>query len=59
MSNLNERFKQTKRRFQNDVKLLKFKKFKTKIRVLKQKNNETVEKSTKKIVSKKIEFFLK
>jgi ribosomal 30S subunit maturation factor RimM len=55
---LNERFKQTKRRFKNRVKLQKFKEFKTKNHVLKRKNNEIVEELTKKLKLKKIEFFL-
>jgi hypothetical protein len=57
MSNLNERFEKTKRQLQNRLKLQKFKKFKTKIRILKRKNNEIVEEITKKIESKKIKFF--
>ncbi len=57
MSNLNKRFEKTKRQFQNRLKLQKLKKLKTKIRILKRKNNETVEKTTKKIELKKIEFF--
>jgi hypothetical protein len=57
MSNLNERFEKTKRQLQNRLKLQKFKKFKTKIRILKRKNNEIVEKTTKKIESKEIESF--
>ncbi len=57
MSNLNDRFEQTKRRFQDRVKLQKLKEFKTKIRALKREVSETVEKSKKKIESKKIESF--
>ncbi len=57
MSNLNERFKKTKRQFQNRLKLQKLRKLKTKIRILKRRHNEIVEKTTKKIESKKIEFF--
>jgi hypothetical protein len=49
MSNLNERFEKTKRQLQNNLKLQKFKEFKTKIRILKREDNETVEKTTKKI----------
>jgi hypothetical protein len=58
MSNLNKRFEKAKRQFQNRLKLQKFKEFKTKIRILKRKNNEIVEKTTKKIESKEIESFL-
>jgi hypothetical protein len=58
MSNLNERFEKAKRQFQNRLKLQKLKKLKTKIRILKRENNETVEKTTKKIELKKIESFL-
>jgi hypothetical protein len=57
MSNLNNRFEQTKRRLQDRIKFQKLKDLKTKIRALKRKISETVEKSTKKIESKKIEFF--
>ncbi len=57
MSNLNERFEKTKRQLQNRLKFQKLKKLKTKIRILKRKNNEIVEKATKKIESKKIESF--
>jgi hypothetical protein len=57
MLNLNKRLEQTKRLLRNREKLQKFKKMKTKIRVLKQKANEIIEESTKKIESKKIEFF--
>jgi hypothetical protein len=57
MLNLNERFKQTKRLLRNREKLQKFKKIKIKIRFLKRKINEIIEKSTKKIESKKIESF--
>ncbi len=57
MSNLNDRFEQTKRRLQNRVKLQKLKKLKTNIRVLKQEVNEIVEKSMKKIESKEFESF--
>ncbi len=57
MLNLNERFEQTKRLLRNREKLQKLKEMKTKIRALKRKASETIEKSTKKIESKKIEFF--
>ncbi len=57
MSNLNERFEKAKRQLQDRLKLQKLKKLKTKIRTLKRKNSETVEKATKKIESKEIEFF--
>ncbi len=57
MSNLNERFEKTKRQLQNRLKLQKFRKLKTKIRILKRRNNEIVEKTTKKIELKEIEFF--
>jgi hypothetical protein len=57
MSNLKKRFEKAKRQFQNRLKIQKFKKFKTKIRILKRKNNEIVEKTTKKIESKEIESF--
>jgi hypothetical protein len=57
MLNLNERFEKAKRQFQNRLKFQKFKKLKTKIRILKRRNNEIVEKITKKIESKKIESF--
>jgi hypothetical protein len=57
MSNLNERFEKAKRQLQNRLKLQKLKKLKTKIRTLKRKDSETVEETTKKIESKKIEFF--
>jgi hypothetical protein len=57
MSNLNERFEKAKRQLQDRLKFQKFKKFKTKIRILKRRNNEIVEKSTKKIESKKSNFF--
>jgi transcriptional regulator of heat shock response len=57
MLNLNERFEKAKRQFQNRLKFQKLKKLKTKIRILKRKDNEIVEETTKKIESKKIEFF--
>jgi hypothetical protein len=57
MSNLNKRFEKTKRKLQNRLKLQKLKKFKTKIRILKRRNNEIVKKTTKKIESKKIKSF--
>jgi hypothetical protein len=57
MSNLNERFEKAKRQFQDRLKFQKFKKLKTKIRILKRRNNEIVEKTTKKIESKEIESF--
>ncbi len=57
MLNLNERFEKAKRQFQDRLKLQKFRKFKTKIRILKRRNSEIVEKTTKKIESKEIEFF--
>jgi HD superfamily phosphohydrolase len=57
MSNLNERFEKAKRQFQDRLKLQKLKKFKTKIRILKRKDNEIVEEATKKIESKEIEYF--
>jgi hypothetical protein len=57
MFNLNERFEQTKRLLRNREKLQKFKKMKTKIRALKRRTSEIIEESTKKIESKKIEFF--
>jgi hypothetical protein len=57
MSNLNERFEKAKRQLQDRLKLQKLKKLKTKIRTLKRKNSEIVEKATKKIESKEIEFF--
>ncbi len=57
MSNLNERFEKAKRQFQDRLKLQKFKKLKTKIRILKRKDNETVEETTKKIELKEIESF--
>jgi hypothetical protein len=41
MLNLNERFEKTKRQLQDRLKLQKFKKFKTKIRILKRKDSET------------------
>jgi hypothetical protein len=58
MSNLNERFEKTKRQLQDRLKLQKLRKLKTKIRTLKRKDSETVEKTTKKIESKEIESFL-
>ncbi len=57
MSNLNERFEKAKRQLQDRLKLQIFKELKTKIRILKRKDSETVEKTTKKIESKEIEFF--
>jgi hypothetical protein len=57
MSNLNERFEKAKRQLQDRLKLQKLREFKTKIRILKRRNNETVEKTTKKIESKEIESF--
>jgi hypothetical protein len=57
MSNLNERFEKAKRQFQDRLKLQKLKEFKTKIRILKRRDNETVEEATKKIESKEIESF--
>jgi hypothetical protein len=57
MSNLNERFEKAKRQFQDRLKLQKFRELKTKIRILKRRNNEIVEETTKKIESKKIESF--
>jgi cell shape-determining protein MreC len=57
MLNLNERLEQAKRLLRDREKLQKLKKMKTKIRALKQKASEIIEKSTKKIESEKIEFF--
>jgi hypothetical protein len=57
MSNLNERFEKAKRQLQDRLKLQKFRELKTKIRILKRRDNETVEKTTKKIESKEIESF--
>ncbi len=57
MSNLNERFEKAKRQLQDRLKLQKFRELKTKIRTLKRKDSETVEETTKKIESKKIESF--
>ncbi len=57
MSNLNKRFEKAKRQFQDRLKLQKLRELKTKIRILKRRNNEIVEKTTKKIEFKKIEFF--
>jgi hypothetical protein len=57
MLNLNKRLEQAKRLLRNREKFQKFKKMKTKIRALKRRTNEIIEKSTKKIESKKIEFF--
>ncbi len=57
MSNLNERFEKAKRQLQDRLKLQKLKELKTKIRTLKRRNSETVEKTTKKIESKEIESF--
>jgi hypothetical protein len=58
MSNLNERFEKAKRQLQDRLKLQKFRKFKTKIRILKREDNEIVEKATKQIELKEIESFL-
>ncbi len=58
MLNLNERFEKAKRQFQDRLKLQKFRKFKTKIRILKREDNEIVEKATKQIELKEIESFL-
>jgi hypothetical protein len=57
MSNLNERFEKAKRQLQDRLKLQKLKKLKTKIRILKRRDSETVEETTKKIESKEIESF--
>jgi hypothetical protein len=57
MSHLNDYFEQAKRRFQDCVKLQKLRDLKTKIRVLKRRVHEIVEKSTKKIESKKSNLF--
>ncbi len=57
MFNLNERLKQAKRLLRDREKLQKLKKMKMKIRVLKRRANDIIEESTKKIESKKIEFF--
>ncbi len=57
MSNLNERLEKAKRQLQDRLKLQKLKELKTKIRTLKRKDSEIVEETTKKIESKKIEFF--
>ncbi len=57
ISNLNERLEKAKRQLQDRLKLQKFREFKTKIRTLKRKDNETVEEATKKIESKEIESF--
>jgi hypothetical protein len=57
MLNLNKRFEQMKRLLRDREKFQKFKKIKTKIRVLKWKANEIIEKSTKKIELKEIEIF--
>jgi transcriptional regulator of heat shock response len=57
MSNLNERLEKAKRQLQDRLKLQKFRELKTKIRILKRKDSETVEEVTKKIKSKEIEFF--
>jgi hypothetical protein len=58
MSNLNERFEKSKRQFQDRLKLQKLRELKTKIRTLKRRDSEIVEKTTKKIESKEIESFL-
>ncbi len=57
MLNLNERLEQAKRLLRDREKLQKLKKMKTKIRALKRKASEIIEKSTKKIESKEIESF--
>jgi hypothetical protein len=57
MSNLNERLEKAKRQLQNRLKFQKLRKLKTKIRILKRKDSEIVEKTTKKIESKEIESF--
>ncbi len=57
MLNLNERLEQMKRLLRDREKLQKLKKMKTKIRALKRKTSEIIEELTKKIESKKIEFF--
>jgi hypothetical protein len=57
MLNLNERLEQAKRLLRDREKLQKLKEIKTKIRSLKRRINEIIEKSTKKIESKEIEFF--
>jgi hypothetical protein len=57
MLNLNERFEQAKRLLRDREKLQKLKEMKTKIRALKEKASKIIEESTKKIESKKIEFF--
>jgi hypothetical protein len=57
MSNLNERLEKAKRQLQDRLKLQKLREIKMKIRILKREDNETVEKATKKIESKKIESF--
>jgi hypothetical protein len=57
MSNLNERFEKAKRQLQDRLKFQKLRKLKTKIRTLKRKDSEIVEKATKKIESKEIESF--
>jgi hypothetical protein len=57
MLNLDERLEQAKRLLRDREKLQKLKKMKTKIRALKRRANEIIEKSTKKIESKKIESF--
>jgi hypothetical protein len=54
---MNKRFEKAERQLQDRLKLQKFKELKTKIRILKRRNNETVEETTKKIESKEIEFF--
>jgi hypothetical protein len=56
MLNLNERFEQAKRLLWDREKFQKLKKMKTKIRAVKREV-EIIEKSTKKIESKEIEFF--
>jgi hypothetical protein len=57
MSNLNECLEKAKRQLQDRLKFQKLRKFKTKIRILKRRDSETVEKTTKKIESKEIESF--
>jgi hypothetical protein len=57
MLNLNERLEQAKRLLRDREKLQKLKEMKTKIRALKREASETIEESTKKIESEKIESF--
>jgi hypothetical protein len=57
MSNLNERLEKAKRQLQDRLKFQKLRELKTKIRILKREDNETVEETTKKIESKEIESF--